>query len=110
MSNHNELKVWKRSHALVVRIHLAARSFPSKGAPGLKSPLLRAVAAIPAKSSDAQFIRFLDIAIGSANEGENHLLLSHALGMLTTSEFEAIHDELQQVRKMMFGLRKTLKD
>ena len=115
MGNHNNLAVWKRSHQLSIELHLEARKFSSTGAPGLKSQLLRSVAAIPAniaegcgQHSDAQLARFLSIAIGSANEVENHLMLAHGIGLIPTERYNSLRDELREVRKMLYGFRKYL--
>jgi len=115
MGNYNDLEVWQRARELSIRLHRAARLFPRAGAPGLKAQMLRAVGSIPAniaegagQDSDAQFVRFLNIAIGSANECENHLHLARGIGFVTAAESAAMLDELQQLRRMLFGLRNYL--
>jgi four helix bundle protein len=115
VSNYRRLTVWQRAQALSIAVHIAAREFPSQGAPGLRSQLLRAIAAIPAnlaegagQGSDVHYLKFVDIAIGSANEAENHLDLVSALEFLPDAECRAYLTELDEVRRMLYGLRKSL--
>ncbi len=87
----------------------------TRTAPGLRSQLLRAAASIPAniaegagQHSDARFAHFLSIAIGSANEVETHLRLARGLEMFDEATWRALDDELREVRRMLFGLRRRL--
>ena len=115
MPNHSTLVVWHRANAFSVAVHRAAQEFPARGAPGLKAQLLRSVGSISANiaegaghETNAQFAHFVTIAIGSANEAEAHLTLAQGLELLTASTGESLQDELRQIRRMLFGLRKHL--
>ncbi len=115
MANHNNLAVWHRANAFSVTVHRLSRDFPARGAPGLKSQLLRATASISANIAEgaghetsAQFSHFVTIAIGSCNETETHLALARGLGFVPRSAGDALVDELDQIRRMLFGLRKHL--
>lgn len=61
------------------------------------------------RSSDAEFARFLDIAVGSANESETQLLLAQALSLIASHRADELLDELRQVRMMMCGLLRRLR-
>jgi len=113
--NHTKLPVRHRANAFSVTVHRAAREFPPHGAPGLKSQLLGAVGSIAANIAEsagrdtrAQFAHFVTIAIGSANEAETHLELARGLDLLPEPASEALVGELDQIRRMLFGLRKHL--
>ena len=115
MANYLQLMVWQRSYTLAVAVNLAARRIRAASAPGLRSQILRASASIPAniaeganQESDAQFARFLSIAIGSANELQNHLQFARDLRLLRPAESEALLTDLIEVRRMLYGLRKRL--
>ena len=117
MGNYRDLIVWRRASDLAIRIHRATRRFPRQGAPGLSAQLHRAVASIAAniaegagQQSDAQFVRFVNIAIGSANECASHLHLACSIGFVTPEEGAALLDEIVQIRRMLFGLRKHLEN
>lgn len=56
---------------------------------------------------DPAFARHLMIAIGSANEAEQQLLLAHSLDALGVNA-DWYLTEIVEVRKMTIGLRKTV--
>ncbi len=116
MGNYHKLEVWQRAQDLSIRVHQLARDFPPTGAPGLRSQLLRSVASIGAniaegagQNSDVQFVRFLNIAIGSASECENHILLARGIGVVSATAADEIGEEVQRIRRMLFGLRRHLR-
>lgn len=115
MPNHHNLKVWHRANSLSLDVHRAAKAMRSADAPGLKPQLLRAVESIAANIGEgagdrtpAEFARFITIAIGSANETETHLMLAFGLDLIPKPEAARLLDELHQIRRMLFGLRKFL--
>jgi four helix bundle protein len=117
MANHSRLEVWHLANALSLAVHLAANQFPARGAPGLRAQLLRSVASIPAniaegagQSTPGQFVQFLGIAIGSANEVETHLTLAIGLGLIAPATGAQLIADTQRVRRMLWGLRKRLDD
>jgi four helix bundle protein len=114
MSNYKELTVWQLAIELSARLHALARSFPRSGAPGLKSQLLRAVGSIHSNiaegsdATDAEYARFITVAIGSANETESHLIHATRIGLLAKGTGATLQLEIQEIRRMLFGLRKYL--
>jgi four helix bundle protein len=115
MQNHAKLFVWQRAHALTVEVHRASREVSGRRSPGLVPQLLRACASIPANIAEgagqetgAQFARFLTIAIASANETENHLVLVRDLDMLSHHHATPLITELCELRRMMLALRKRV--
>ncbi len=115
MPNHNDLKVWQRSVAFAITMHRVAKSLSPGVVPGLRSQILRCAASIPANiaegaglNSDARFAHFVSIAIGSANELETHLALARGVELIPDDQCDTLEDEVQQIRRMLFGLRKRL--
>jgi four helix bundle protein len=115
MPNHHKLQVWHRANALSLDVHRAARRIRASAAPGLKTQLLRAVGSIAANVGEgaadrtpAEFAHFVTIAIGSANETETHLLLAFGMELIPKADGARLLDELDQIRRMLFGLRKFL--
>ena len=73
------------------------------------------MAAIPANiaegaghASQAQFNRFLEIALASAREADYQLLLAKDLGLLPAREYAFIEARLTEVQAMLMGLRKRV--
>jgi four helix bundle protein len=89
MKNFKELKIWQRSHQLVLDIYLITKSFPKEEVYGLTSQIRRSCSSIPTniaegcgRNSDAELNRFLVIAMGSASELEYQLILIKDLGYI----------------------------
>lgn len=61
------------------------------------------------KFTDADFARYVQIAMGSASETEYQLLLAHDLGFLTTTSYEQLHADVTEVKRMLASLLKTLR-
>jgi len=60
------------------------------------------------RNTDADFARFLQMAMGSACETEYQLLLSHDLGFLCQDEYNKLNTDATEVKRMLASLLKTL--
>ena len=88
--NFKDLKVWERSHRLVLDVYDATGRFPSEETFGLTAQLRRCCASIPTniaeacgRSGEAELSRFMLISMGSASELEYQLLLARDLGYVS---------------------------
>lgn len=119
MQDFRKLDVWTKSHELAIDVHRTL-SKQKRIESGTRSQLNRAAQSIPAniaegcgRSTSAELARYADQAIGSATELEYHLLLTHDLGSLPKPDkpdFERLTANAVQVRRMLFGLRKAVKN
>jgi four helix bundle protein len=108
--------VWERSHALTLALYRVTRTFPKDELYGMTSQIRRAAASIGAniaegcgQRSDAEFGRFLLIAMGSASELSYHLFLARDLEFLKEPDFIRLDTELAEVRKMLTSLTMKVK-
>ncbi len=115
MQNYRRLKVWKRAHAFAVQVRRCTRAFPRTGYAEMKSQLIRAAESIPsnivegcAAASRREFARYLDISIKSTSEVEYRLQLARDNRVLSHATWVALSDELVEIRKMLFGLRRAV--
>ncbi|CAN5914943.1 hypothetical protein BH11GEM1_BH11GEM1_00400 [soil metagenome] len=83
MRDFKKIIAWQKAHALSVAMTSLADPQRFRARPRLRSQLLRAVDAVGAqisegagKPSEAEFGRYLDMAMATARETENHLLLA----------------------------------
>ncbi len=83
---------------------------------GLTSQIRRSCASVPAniaegcgRSGDAELNRFLNIAMGSANELEYLLLLSNELNLLSGLDNKEVSKEIMEIKRMLAGFIKKLK-
>ena len=94
---------------------MITESFPKCQQYGLVNQMQRAAVSIPSniaegagRNSDKEFIRFLDIANGSAFELETQLFLSLDLGYTVAEDISRIISELKEIQKMIYKFRVSL--
>lgn len=116
MKNFRDLRVWRKAHELVLQAYQLTANFPKNEQFGLTSQIRRAATSIPAniaegcgRRSDADFARFLQVAMGSACELEYHFLLACDLGFVTQTEYQKFSKQLIETKKMLSGLIQKLK-
>jgi len=118
MRNFRELVIWQKAMAIVRRVHKLTGSFPKEERYELTSQLNRALVSMPSnisegcsRSSDADFARFLEIALGSAFEVETHLILSCDYEYITEEALSELLEELhylqRQINKLITIVRRN---
>ena len=116
MKNFRRLKVWQKSHAVALEIYKVTKTFPKTELYGLTSQMRRASVSVSSnvaegcgRGSDADFARFLYISLGSANELEYLILLSHDLRFLDESGNSTLGAAVIEVKRMLSSLIRRLK-
>ncbi|PZR19637.1 MAG: diversity-generating retroelement protein bAvd family protein [Flavobacterium psychrophilum] len=116
MHRFKDLEIWKYSREFCTQIYSVTSSFPESEKFGLTNQLRRASVSIAAniaegcsRSSNKDFSRFLEIAIGSAYEVETHLLISSDLNFLNQEDADILIAKLDRIVKMTSKFRSTLK-
>jgi four helix bundle protein len=97
-------------------VYRATQNFPKDELYGLTSQLRRASSSIPAniaegcgRGGDAELRQFLQIAMGSASELEHHLLLGHDLHYRETAKYQALDEQVTEVKRMLASFIQKLK-
>lgn len=90
-----DLEIWKLSRKFCSEIYIITTSFPDSEKFGLTNQLRRASVSVPSnmaegcsRSSNKDFSRFLEIAIGSIYEIETQLLIAFDLGYIDQIKLE----------------------
>ena len=97
-----DLKVYRKSYELALKVHKMTREFPDIERYELGSQLRRAAVSIPAniaegygrKRSVVEFKHFLRNSLGSCNEMQVLLSLATDLGYAGETAYEQQYDEL----------------
>jgi four helix bundle protein len=82
---------------LIGQLRRAALSIPSNIAEGATRPI------------DTDFVKSLQIALGSAAEVEYQLQFAAAASLIPENEFSIRQQELTEIRKVLFGLIKRIR-
>lgn len=115
MHRFKDLEIWKRSRELCTEIYAITTFFPSDEKFGLTNQLRRASVSVPSniaegcsRTSNKDFSRFLEIAIGSAYEIETQLLIAYDLGFITNEISQNLSHKLNNIIKMIFKFKSIL--
>jgi four helix bundle protein len=115
MHNFKELIVWQQSRSLVKDVYQLTQKFPADEKFGLTQQVRRASVSIPSniaegsgRGTNKDFVRFIDIANGSALELETQLYLAFDLEYISQSECEVISKKLLDIERLIYNFKKTL--
>lgn len=117
MRNFRELQVWKDGMIIVDMVYEQLRGFPNSELYGLQSQLSRASISIPSniaegcsRSSEKDFKRYLEIALGSAFEVETQLLIANKRKYISGEQLQQILAELHILQRRINAFRNTIKE
>ena len=105
-----DLKVYKRSYKLSLKIHKSSKSFPKMERYELGSQLRKAAVSIPANiaegygGSAAEFKRYLRIANGSYNEVRVYIDMVNDLGYFKKEESQDFQRSYTKLSKQIYKL------
>ena len=104
---------WLKAIELAVLTYHETVDFPADEKYGLRSQMRRAASSIPSNLAEGygrggriEYLRFIDIAMGSLRELQTQIEISKRLGYLKSETLENASDE---VGKVIFSVRRTLK-
>ena len=116
MRDHRKLRAFELADDLVLNVYRNTAHFPREEMFGLTSQLRRAAVSVPsnivegcARSSEAEYLRFLEIAYGSVKEVEYQIGLSHRLGFLGQPVHNELASRASETAKVLNGLIKALR-
>ncbi len=114
MKNFRDLLVWQKAHQLTLRSYRITAGFPKQEIYGLSSQIRRCSASTAniaegcGRRGNAEFHRFLQIALGSASELEYHYLLARDLGFIADAEYRSADDGVTEVKRMLAALSRKI--
>lgn len=115
IESHRDLIAWKKAIKLVVTCYRFTRNFPDDERFGLTQQLRRCAVSVPANIAEGkgrgtpkEFARFLGIASGSLSEVDTHLVIARELGYITNEELREVGEVVEEVGRIITGLRKSL--
>ena len=116
MRDHRKLRAFELADQLALAIYTATKTFPKVEQFGLTSQLRRAAVSIAsnivegcARSSEADFMRFLDIAFGSVREVAYQLTLAERLGFMASENAAELQEQADETARVLAGLLHKLR-
>lgn len=117
MRDHTKLRAFELADEVALLIYQVTANFPKDELYGLTAQMRRAAVSVPsnivegcARSSQADYLRFLFIAFGSLRELHYQLGLSKRLGFLNEQDIPAVEEKIVETEKVLNGLIGALKN
>ena len=113
--DYRDLVAWQKAMDLVEKIYVATADFPREERYGLISQVRRAAVSVPSniaegqgrRTSDDEFVRFLQIAMGSLAELQTQLELAARLHFLDKQRAITLQSSADEVGRLLSGLVKS---
>ncbi len=111
MGTYKDLLAWRKSIELTKVVYQLTANYPSDERFGLVNQMRRCSVSIPSniaegfgRGSDKELIQFLYISLGSSNELDTQLAISHELSYITSDNFMTVERLNNEVNKMLRSL------
>jgi four helix bundle protein len=111
MKNYKELIVWQKAHVFVLAAYKITKSLPKEELYNLTSQIRRAATSIPTnlaegcgKFTQRDFAKYLQSALGSAQEVEYLSFLTFELGFISLENFKVLDSQINEVKAMLIAL------
>jgi four helix bundle protein len=115
MSTFRDLLIWQKSMSFVTKIYKQTNKFPDEEKFGLVSQLRRSAISVPSnmaegygRNSNKDFIRFLNIAMGSLFEIQTQIQIAYNLKFIEQQNFDELFEQSREIERMMSSFIKSL--
>ena len=113
--NHEKLKVFGMADELAIAVYRATADFPIAERFGLQSQIRRAAVSVPtnivegaARRTGRDYLKFLDISLGSASEVRYLVSLSSRLELIPAATARALEERYDNLLRALQAMLTTL--
>jgi len=117
MSNFRKLIIWQKAMNLVTKTYHSTKKFPKEEIFGLTSQIRRCSISIPSniaeghgRESNKEYLRFLNISIGSLFELQTQLEIAKNIDYLTEEDFNTLYEDSREVERMLVSFINKIKE
>ena len=116
MRDHHKLKAFELADHAALKVYHITRAFPKDEVYGLSSQMRRAAISVPsnivegcARTTQQEYLRFLDIAFGSLRELIYQLSLAQRLAYVSDSAATECRENLTETERVLSALMRSLR-
>ena len=109
--DHRKLRVFQLADELVLEVYLRTRAFPVEERYGLQSQIRRGAVSVPtnivegcSRASTKDYLRFIEIALGSACEVRYLLAVANRLGYLPEADWALLAERYDELVRSLQNL------
>ena len=117
MRDYTQLRAFELADEVAILVYRVTAGFPKEELFGLTSQIRRAAVSVPsnivegcARDSEAEYLRFFNIAFGSLRALHYQLNLSKRLGFLRNEDSSLLEPKVVEIEKVLNGLIRALRD
>jgi len=117
MSNFRNLLIWQKSMVLVTKVYTVTNNFPKEEVLGLTSQIKRSAISISSniaeglgRESNKEFLRFLNISIGSLFELQTQLEIAKNINYLEEETFNNLYEDTRELERMIVSFTNKIKN
>jgi len=111
MKTYRDLVVWQKAVDLVTEIYKITAQFPKEELYGLTSQVRRSAISVPSniaegygRKSTNDYLRFLQISLGSLYELQTQLTIAQNLAFISDGASKAIYELSREIERMLSSL------
>ena len=116
VQNYRDLIVWQKSVDLGINIYRLTEQFPKREIFGIVGQIRRCAISLSSniaegfgRRSNKEFIRFLNITMGSIFELQTQLFISYRLNFINKEIFDILHSDSREIEILLKNLINKLK-
>ena len=116
MRDHTTLRAFQLADELAIHIYHISLNFPKEEMFGLTSQMRRCAVSVPsnivegsARESQAEYLRFLEIAFGSLRELHYQFGLALRIGYISQNKTDDLESKLTETEKVLGSLIRSLR-
>ncbi|WP_373511551.1 four helix bundle protein [Persicitalea sp.] len=117
INTYRDLLVWQKAMVFVTSIYKASSSFPNAEQFALTSQIRRSAISIPSniaegygRRSTGDYVRFLQISIGSLYEVQTQIVIAFNLNYIPKDHYDLLHPQSREIERMLSSLIQKIKD
>ena len=115
MRNFKELSIWQKGIEIAVKTFQLTETFPREDKFGICQQITRAGVSIPSniaegssRKSEKDYVRFIELSLGSNYELETQLIIAEQLKKGNQSLLQELKTEVLQQQRMLTGFQQKL--
>jgi four helix bundle protein len=113
--SYREQFIWKRGVTLSIQCYRLTEHFPKSELYGLTNQIRRSAVSVPSniaegygRMSKTEYIRFLQIALGSLRELDTQLIIAKEVGLVEENYFGSILKDVDDFQRIMVSTLQKL--
>src|SRR5215471_19044244 len=115
MRNFKELKIWQKGIDIAVKTYQLTDTFPKEDKYAIVQQMTKASVSIPSniaegssRKSEKDYLRFIELSLGSTFELETQLVIAEKLGKGDKQLLEELKNDVMDEQKMLTGFQQKL--